>query len=170
VHCKLLREAVRNIAGLEYHNVTTAKVIQALVPDNQHDQVVKKMIDYAIVMGDPLVHENAVIGKLKSSPALSSVNSIEYPPLRHEPIAISIVTKTPNGNSEEALVQLSVWASAHLNRLRSMLPLSQEGLPIEVALPLVSVSGEQWHLKFALDQHDTVVRFLRVCAKLSIDR
>ncbi|KAF1998917.1 hypothetical protein P154DRAFT_536003 [Amniculicola lignicola CBS 123094] len=157
VHSRILRQAVQNTPGLAYHNITTAKVIEALVPHNKYGEILKKkMVDYAIVLGESIIPESIITARLAASPLSRTVNPTHYAPIRHEPIAISIKTNTPNCSEEGALVTLSMWVSAHLNRLRIMLLSLEAGSPIEVALPLVYVSGDQWHLKFAFDREETI--------------
>jgi hypothetical protein len=52
----MLEQAVRSCAGVEYHNITTARVIKELVPNNKYSEIVKqKMINYAITLGPPLI-------------------------------------------------------------------------------------------------------------------
>ncbi|KAF2792316.1 hypothetical protein K505DRAFT_223479, partial [Melanomma pulvis-pyrius CBS 109.77] len=74
-----------------------------------------------------------------------------YFPLRNAPIAITIQTKTPDGNVEEAMEQLSAWATAYFNRLRALLRPIAASEPVSIVLPIISVSGADWNLKFARD-------------------
>lgn len=150
VHCRMLERAVRGCSGVEYHNITTARVIKELVPSNQYGEIMKqKMIDYAITLDPPLLSENQVITRLAASPhALQRpINPFDYSPLCYNPIAINIKTNSSNGNSKEySEVQLSIWVIAYFNRLRV---LTQN--PVSITLPLILVSDEHWKLMFACD-------------------
>jgi hypothetical protein len=121
VHCRMLEQAVHGCFGVEYHNITCARVIKELVCSNKYGEVLKqKMIDYAITLGPPLISESQVITRLAASPQPlhRTINPSDYSPLCHNPIAISIETKSSNGNREHGEVQLSIWVTAHFNRLR----------------------------------------------------
>ncbi|OAL56134.1 hypothetical protein IQ07DRAFT_583522 [Pyrenochaeta sp. DS3sAY3a] len=157
VHCRILEQAVCNRPGMEYHNVTTARVTKELVPGNKYGELLKnKMIDYAIVLRPPLVSEAEVINRLATSPRplQRSINPSDYSPLCHSPIAISIETKSPEGGKENGEVQLSVWAMAYFNRLRA---LTQD--PVSITLPLILISGAQWKLMFARDSESSIEIF-----------
>ncbi|KAI9772513.1 MAG: hypothetical protein M1840_000718 [Geoglossum simile] len=149
VHSMMLKRVVRNRPGFEYHNITTARVIKELVPGNKYGELLKnKMIDYAITLESPLFSEDQVITRLATSPRplQRTINPSDYPPIRHSPIAISIETKSLDGLKESGEVQLSIWAMAYFNRLRT---LTQD--PVSITLPLVLVSDERWKLMFAQD-------------------
>ncbi|KAF2835311.1 hypothetical protein M501DRAFT_942250, partial [Patellaria atrata CBS 101060] len=154
VHSRILQQAVKHLPGLEYHNITTARVIKGLVPANKYgEELKKKIVDYAITLQDPLIAEEHITRRLASSTGrlYRTINPSDYSPLCHEPIAVSIETKTPDGSREKALVQLSIWVTAHFNRLRALAP-----DPITVTLPLIFVSGEHWELMFARDLDDCI--------------
>jgi hypothetical protein len=155
VHSRILQQVVRNISGVEYHNITTARVIKGLVPDNKYgEELKKKMVDYAITIQDPLVSEDQITCRLASSAGrlYRTINPSDYSPLCHDPIVVSIETKTPDGSREKALVQLSIWVTAHFNRLRALAT-----DPVSITLPLLFVSGEHWQLMFARDLEDSIV-------------
>jgi hypothetical protein len=150
----MLEQAVRNRPGFEYHNVTTARVIKELVPGNKYGELLKnKMIDYAITLGSPLFSEDQVITRLAASPRplQRTINPSDYSPLCYNPVAISIETKSPDGGKENGEVQLSVWAMAYFNRLRT---LTQD--PVPITLPVVLVSDEHWKLMFARDLEHSI--------------
>jgi hypothetical protein len=149
VHSRMLEQAVCKRPGFEYHDITTACVIKELVPGNKYGELLKnKMIEYVITLGSPLFSEDQVITRLAASPRLlqQTINPSDYSPLCYNPVAISIETKSPDGGKENGEVQLSVWAMAYFNRLRT---LTQD--PVSIMLPLVLVSDEHWKLMFARD-------------------
>lgn len=148
---------MKNLTGFEYHNITTARVLKGLVPANKYgEELKKKMVDYAVTLQDPLVAEDHITYRLASSAGrlYRTINPSDYSPLCHDPIVVSIETKTPDGSREKALVQLSIWVTAHFNRLRALAP-----DPISITLPLLFVSGEHWQLMFARDLDDSIVRY-----------
>ncbi|PSN58778.1 hypothetical protein BS50DRAFT_509817 [Corynespora cassiicola Philippines] len=111
------------------------------------------MIDYAINLGPPLFSEDQVITRLATSlpPLQRTINPSDYSPLCYNPVAISIETKSPDGSKENGEVQLSVWAMAYFNRLRT---LTQD--PVSITLPLILVSDEHWKLMFARDLENAI--------------
>jgi hypothetical protein len=82
-----------------------------------------------------------------------------YNPVRCQPIAISIETKTPDAPEQDAMVQLGIWVAAYFNRLRM---LSHED-PVSLILPLLYVSGTQWFLLFACDSAKRIVCCFLIC-------
>ncbi len=149
VHCRMLEQAVRGCSGVEYHNITTARVIKELVPGNKYGEILKqKMIDYAITLGPPLISECQIVARLAASPRPfhRTISPSDYSPLCYNPIAINVETKSPNGGKEHGEVQLSIWVMAYFNRLRI---LTQN--PVPITLPLILVSDEHWKLLFASD-------------------
>ncbi|RMZ68354.1 methyltransferase type 11 [Pyrenophora seminiperda CCB06] len=153
VHSRMLEQVVRNRPGLEYYNITTARVVKELVPGNKYGELLKnKLIDYAITIEPPLFSEDQVIIWLATSlpPLQRAINPSDYSPLCCNPVAISIETKSSDG-SENGEVQLSVWAIAYFNRLRT---LTQD--PVSITLPLVLVSNEHWKLMFARDLKNSI--------------
>lgn len=87
-----------------------------------------------------------------------TINHTDYGPLALKPIAVSIESKVSGEGETKALVQLAIWVHAHIQRLRIILehrgkdPAKAEWkIP---ALPLVLVSGAQWHVYFAVAEDD----------------
>ncbi|KAH0563206.1 hypothetical protein GP486_002223 [Trichoglossum hirsutum] len=154
VHSMMLKRVVRNLPGFEYHNITTARVIKELVPWNKYGELLKnKMIDYAITLESPLFSEDQVITRLAATPGplQRTINPSDYSPLRHSPVAISIETKQTDGGKESGEVQLSIWAMAYFNRLRT---LTRD--PVSITLLLILVSDERWKLMFARDLEHSI--------------
>jgi hypothetical protein len=149
VHSRMLEQAIRGCFGVEYHNITCARVIKELIGSNKSGEALEqKMIHYAITLGPPLVSKSEAMTRLTASPQPfhRTINPSEYSPLCHNPIVISIEAKSPNGSREHGEVQLPMWVAAHFNRLR-MLTLD----PVGITLPLIQVSDEYWRLLFARD-------------------
>ncbi|KAF1997432.1 hypothetical protein P154DRAFT_524779 [Amniculicola lignicola CBS 123094] len=149
VHSRMLRQAVLGRCGFSYYNITTARVIKELVPGNEYGELLKrKMIDYAVTLGPPLIPTANIINRLAASPRnlQRTINPSDYSPLCYEPIVLSIETKSPNGGSENGEVQLSLWAMAYFNRLRQLI---QD--PVPMTLPLLLITDARWKLYFASD-------------------
>jgi hypothetical protein len=149
VHSQMLKQAVLGRPGFSYYNITTARVIKELVPNNEYGELLKgKMIDFAVTLGPPLIPTANVISRLAASPRKlqRTSNPCDYSPLCYEPVVISIETKSPDGGSENGEVQLSVWAMAYFNRLRQLI---QD--PVAMTLPLLLVTDARWKLYFASD-------------------
>ena len=160
VHSRMLQQALEGLIGLEYHNITTARVLRGLVPENIYGETLKKkMVDYAITLGEPIITESDINARLGScyGRLRRTINPSDYSPLCYDPIAVSIETKSPDGSEQEAKVQLSVWVSAHFNRLRDLLSTAPNATPVSITLPLLFVSGESWTLLFASDGHESIV-------------
>ncbi|RSM06629.1 hypothetical protein CDV31_009058 [Fusarium ambrosium] len=111
-----------------------------------------KMVDFCICLaGDDIVAASQ--SRLKTASDSNSINHTSYQPIRDRPIAISIETKTLEGSSQEAKAQLSIWASAHLKRLRSLAGKSSTKTThaVGITLPVLSTSGGDWTLLFVKD-------------------
>ena len=111
-----------------------------------------KMVDFCICLaGDDIVAASQ--RRLKTASDSNSINHTSYQPIRDRPIAISIETKTLEGSSQEAKAQLSIWASAHLKRLRSLAGKSsaKTSHAVGITLPVLSTSGGDWTLLFVKD-------------------
>ncbi len=141
------------------------------------------MVDYAIYLGageppssDPStstpLHER--ISTLITD-ITQSINHTSYISLRHRPIAVSIETKTISRPEEEGRVQLAIWVTAQLERIRSLItettPPSLTALPTKaphrnnaktlpkepdragvlgkMVFPLLYVQSAQWTVLFA---------------------
>lgn len=149
VHSQMLKQAVLGRAGLSYYNITTARVIKELVPDNEYGELLKgKMVDFAVTLGPPLIPAADVTKRLTTAPRKlqRTINPSDYSPLCYEPIVLSIETKSPDGGSENGEVQLSVWAMAYFNRLRQLIH-----DPVTITLPLLLITDARWKLYLASD-------------------
>jgi hypothetical protein len=140
---------------------TTARVVPSLVPRRASGDVLgSKLVDYTINLLPDKKMDSVIRLLLQSQPDdLETINQTMYDPVRCQPIAISIETKTPDGSEQDAMVQLGVWVAAHFNRLRM---LSHED-PVSLTLPLLYVSGAEWFLLFASDSAEQVVCYFLIC-------
>ncbi len=123
-----------------------------------------KMVDYAIALDCDNETQKEIIETLKDEPPdAASINHTMYSCLRHRPIAISIETKTPDGSTEEAHVQLLLWATAHFNRLRGLRIRAASKDARLIDLPMLHVHGADWFALFAVDQvSDGIVSVLYI--------
>ena len=140
---------------------TSARVLLSLVPRRASRDILKsKLVDYTINLLPDEEIDSVIRLLLQSQPVnLETINQTMYNPVRYQPIAISIETKTPDGSEQDAMVQLGVWVAAHFNRLRM---LSHED-PVSLTLPLLYVSGAEWFLLFASDSAEQVVYYFLIC-------
>jgi hypothetical protein len=114
----MLEQAIRGCFGVEYYNITCARVIKELVGSNKYGEILEqKVLDYAITLGPPLVSESQVMTRLATFPQLfhRTINSSNYSPLCYKSVTISIMTKSPNNSREHGEAQLSIWVAAHFN-------------------------------------------------------
>ncbi len=122
------------------------------------------MVDYAIALDCDNETRKEITETLKDEPPdAASINYIIYGYLRHRPIAISIEIKTPDSSTEEAHVQLLLWATAHFNRLRGLRSRGASKDARLIDLPMLHVHGADWFALFAVDQGaDGVVSVLYI--------
>jgi hypothetical protein len=140
---------------------TTARIVPSLVPRRVSGDILGlKLVNYTINLLPDKKIDSVIRLLLQNQPAnLETINQTMYNPVRCQPIAISIETKTPDAPEQDAEVQLGVWVAAHFNRLRM---LSQED-PVSLTLPLLYVSGAQWFLLFASDSAEQIVCYFLIC-------
>ena len=135
---------------------TTASIVQSLIPRHISEDIFKsKMVDFTINLQLNDEMDSLVRLLLQRQPSgLQTINQTEYGPVRFQPIAISIETKTPDASEQEARIQLGIWVTAYFNRIRT---LSHDNLVL-LTLPLLYVSGAHWFLLFACDRGQRIVR------------
>ncbi|KAF4982283.1 hypothetical protein FZEAL_2069 [Fusarium zealandicum] len=156
VHEPLLDVALAPFgASVSHWDVTKAAMDKAYLPRHGSGiDLQSKMVDFCITLGGADMTD-AVKGRLKPG-TYKSINHTDYQPLRFRPIAISIETKTPDGSSQEAKAQLSVWTTAYIARLRQLAGTSDNASGLGITLPIVTVRGGQWELLFAVDRADQI--------------
>lgn len=115
------------------------------------------MVDYGIVLNDTPKHklqrDETLQQRLLRHPELAtpSINHTNRHGIRNNPIAISIETKTISRTEEEARVQLAIWISAQIQRIRFILDQgdSDTDLLTRMAFPLLFVQSSRWTIMFA---------------------
>ncbi|KPM44127.1 Phenol 2-monooxygenase [Neonectria ditissima] len=156
VHDLLLDVALTPFQGCISHwDVTRAPITKSYLPRHGSGiDLQAKMVDFCITLdGEPTRRQ--VVEHLRSTNH-KSINHTDYQPLRFRPIAISIETKTPDGSTEEAKAQLSVWTSAYISRLRELTATSQKAAGLGITLPIINIKGGQWELLLAVDYLDRI--------------
>lgn len=117
-----------------------------------------KMVDYAIYLHPSESMERKIQHTLRGqAPGTQSVNQTMSSSLRRRPIAINLETKVPFSGGETADVQLAIWMSAGITRLRQMLSeCGNQGEDVP-AMPALSMHGHDLHLSvFKALQHQNV--------------
>ena len=157
VHYRLLRLALRDWKqeGIWWEDITSARISdKSLLASIERKAVQSKLVDLAIIIDSPKELERRIAEKLlrqypaKSAP-VQSVNCTNAHSVRFRPIAISIETKRDTCSTDPYL-QLGTWTLACLLKLRQMIP-TQATLP---CLPVLSVTGHNWCLNFAVLRTD----------------
>lgn len=156
IHEPLLDAALTPFVGLVSHwDVTKAVMDKSYIPRHGSGlDFESKMVDFCLTLDDGAVLD-AVKQRLRSGNR-KSINQTNYQPLRFRPIAISIETKTPDGSSQEAKAQLSVWTTAYIRRLRELAGTSETASGLGITLPILIVRGSQWELFFIVDGKDCI--------------
>ncbi|EKG09469.1 hypothetical protein MPH_13489, partial [Macrophomina phaseolina MS6] len=155
VHNRVLKVALRPFDAARCRNmcISLSSVSEEsdLIPRHVSGGALEgKMVDYAMYLEPSPAMRERIREMLHSHARMepstgvsSSINQTVYAPLRHRPIAVSIETKTPDGNESSAKAQLAVWAAAQLEHMRRLSP--RMHLP---TLPLVLISGVDWDVYY----------------------
>ncbi|KAK2666918.1 hypothetical protein RAB80_017339 [Fusarium oxysporum f. sp. vasinfectum] len=149
----LLELALEPFPSLSRDILTQARISRPFVPEmkaaSHYDFTRTKMIDWGIRL-HPSQSTTARIQEilLPLPENQRSINQSTYGPVRFDPIAVSIETKTANGGAEEARLQLGVWVAAWHQRIRTLMRPNQA----IVTLPLILVLEHKWQLLFACDR------------------
>lgn len=118
------------------------------------DTFQSKMVDFTVnLVPDDKMYEKILLMTQDLPYSLRTINQTSYDPVRFQPIAISIETKTPNAPEGDAMIQLGMWVAAHFKRIRMF----SHGELVTPTLPLLYVSGAQWSLLFAIDRGKHIV-------------
>ncbi|KAF9728458.1 hypothetical protein PMIN01_13591 [Paraphaeosphaeria minitans] len=151
VHAVMLRQVTKHLPGIEQENVTAVRLDPKLVPKVRDINAESKLVDFVLIADETLIPPRLVKQVLADTRnSITSISHTTYERVRLRPICISIETKTPDGKESTALVQLSLWATTHFNRLRTLLPPSQRNV-IPMPLPLITAVGGRYSLFFAID-------------------
>ena len=97
---------------------TTAPIIRDYLPP----RTAEKRVDFCFFVDpsfDPSYKQRIEI-LVKSLPEMS-ISHTSYGPLRVRPTTVSLETKRPGNDFDGAILQISVWQSAHWVMLRSLL-------------------------------------------------
>lgn len=156
VHSVMLRQVTKHLPGIEQENVTAVRLDNKLVPKVRDIDAESKLVDFALIADETLIPPKLVKQVLADTRnGITSISHTTYERVRLRPICVSIETKTPDGKESTALVQLSLWATTHFNRLRTLLPSSQRNV-IPMPLPLITTVGGRYSLFFAIDGEDEI--------------
>jgi hypothetical protein len=126
--------------------------------DTNNESIRSKMVDWAIVLR-PVGNLRDALSRARRQPdgGQLSFNHSRYGPLVDKPIVVSVETKPEGENLQHAYVQLAVWASAHLTRLRQLLADTVASTAGDTAaapiilphIPVLIAQGSQWSFLFA---------------------
>jgi hypothetical protein len=127
------------------------------------------MVDLAVYL-DPDEDMHNALRQLAARHPLTNVswNQTCYPPLQKRPLAISFETKLTGRDWDSAKIQISIWATAQLNKLEQLVAQDGGGLPGLPFLPLVVIQGHEWYFLAANRvQRETVRAILQNDKKAS---
>jgi hypothetical protein len=163
VHGRLLDLVYRRKGSrADFRVITQATLLPEYVPrDAKGRPVGTKMVDFAITIPPSVIATERITTRLrKESDPPMSINQTGSSALCHNPLAISIETKTTESSEDDAYVQLCTWALGHFNVLRRFLPPgSNRSLP---TLPLLSFFGTRLVLHFIIHRVTHFVCWLRL--------
>jgi hypothetical protein len=122
-----------------------------------------KMVDLAVYLESD-DKTNDALRKLAARDPFNSVswNQTCYSPLQKRPLAISFETKLTGRDWDSAKIQMSIWATAQLNKLERLVAQDGGGLPGLPFLPLVVIQGHEWYFMAATRHHMETVRHLHL--------
>lgn len=169
VHGPLLKLALASFPSLRRDLLTTARISKPFVPGmhaaSAYDCARAKMVDWGVRVCPSADIAAAIRGRLDTLPeAQRCLNQTTYGPVRHDPIAISIETKTAAGTAEEARLQLGIWIAAWHQRMAVLMETSlPRAVPIDriITVPLIIIIEHEWRLSFACDKWDRIVSAIR---------
>ena len=87
-----------------------------------------------------------------------SFNQTTHHTLLNMPITVNIETKRVGGNSEDATMQLTIWAVAQFGRLKRLAEEAGHLKAKMLVLPLIVVQGAMWYSLAATHEGDQMVR------------
>jgi hypothetical protein len=131
---------------LDVRDITTARIHPAsLLGDATvtNKAVESKRVDFCVSVQLDLARYKPALHRI------ASLNHTDYNPLRYQPIAISIETKSYGPNDPQAILQLTTWGCAQLVLLQSFRRVDHSNSvrhPHPPALPLIVVAGHTWTL------------------------
>ncbi|KLU81132.1 hypothetical protein MAPG_00227 [Magnaporthiopsis poae ATCC 64411] len=124
VHEPLIKLAIGRGGLLKLVQCTTARIFKEFLIDSVPNG---KMVDFCLSF-DPFWPKDYLtatdisraVDRVKRERPCQSINHTGYTPLTRFPIALSIETKRPSGNTEDAETQLGVWQSAQWKMLEGL--------------------------------------------------
>lgn len=118
------------------------------------------MVDFAIVLNSSSENDTTIENASTSVRAtVDSFNQTFYPPIRLKPIAISIESKLPGKNWDDAQIQVSTWAAAQFNKYEQLMSDSGKQISQLPILPLLVVQGNEWYFLIAMKVKNSVVSY-----------
>jgi hypothetical protein len=121
VHQYLLKKVLRRSGSshlVDFTLCTTAPIIRDYLPPH----TAEKRVDFCLFIDpscDPS-YKPRIETLARSLPEMSTSHT-SYGPLRARPTTVSLETKRPGNDFDGAILQISVWQSAHWVMLRSLL-------------------------------------------------
>jgi hypothetical protein len=159
VHGPLLRLALCQRPSLCFEVVTHATICPSFLPASHSTGQTQsaRIVDFTINLCpgvDPKSEmHRAIVAQVSNQPAdTRTVNHTLYGPLRFKPCTTAIETKASSNNSDDGIVQLALWASAHLTRLRRLARNKDDYKAI--TLPLIRTAGHYWYFLYAVESWD----------------
>jgi hypothetical protein len=109
---------------------TGGKIVDFVVHLKSDSEMLQKMRDLASI-------------DINNSPF--SINHTRHSPLRFQPIAINIETKTTGTAWDEAMVQSSIWVASQFNRLTQLVKMVGGNGDEIPEIPLIIIQGHNWN-------------------------
>lgn len=165
VHGPLLKLAMIQFPSLRRDLLTAARISKPYIPEmhvaSAYDCTRAKMVDWGVRVCPPAGVAATIRSKLDALPeAQRCLNHTTYGPVRYDPIAIFIETKTAGGTTEEARLQLGIWVAAWHRRMAALMqtcPGRSEPVDRIITVPLIVIMEHEWRLSFACDMGDRIV-------------
>ena len=153
---------------------TTASIVPPFLPrfalplasDSGVDATVSqgKTVDFALVLMPPSDSplQQAMWHLLRDLPMdKKCLSQTDYGPLYFFPAPVAIATKAPNGDKEEAKIQLGIWTAAWFKRMRELLwHVGRASDERVISVPLLMAEGQHWSLYYAHETDQNIVSTL----------
>ena len=117
------------------------------------------MVDFVIaLMPDEQMAQSFSRIKPLDGATTKSFNQTTHHALLSMPITVNIATKRVGGNSEDATMQLTIWAVAQFSRLKRLVKKAGHVDAQMPVLPLLVAQGAMWFFLAATQEGDQTVR------------
>ena len=128
-----------------------------------HSQSNSKKVDFVLVLDlaatNPLARAMSQFTDAEPrNPKGCHINHTIYAPISRSPIAASIELKQ-SFQARDPIIQLGIWVAAwhaRMYALREQLIPLDDSWPSLVSVPLIQVTGYQWHVYFACDLKQSI--------------